>query len=565
MPTLNGQAVLPGVFSQQNQSSTPLLPANTRIPAIIGTVVPTLSVSGETVTRGATLFDSVVHAPALSLSATITDANQVIYHLGTDYQLGTGGNAGKIQWLTGPASLTGTTIPPYTPTDLNGLTFIFTVGNGSPTTVTFAASTTSIASVVSQINTAFGGDTIASNSASHLELSTGTLGTPILQNSSITIGNGTANSALGFVGGSEVFTPQDPALGVTYSVSYTYTRPTSAYGPVLAFSMSDVLNYAGPLAVDSGNNPLYTLTVAAQIAFNNGAPAIYLQGLNPNDGATLTQFQNALNKLQAISCAIVVPVTGGNVATPISPATAVAVWSATQAHVDFMSSTPERKERTGYVGTYSTDVTTNISQATSLDDKRMLFVYNNQPTYFVGSATTASTLDGSYLAAAISGIRTSTAFDVATPLTHKLVTGFASIPDTLLVSQKTLLVSNGVCVIGTVSGSSLVIEGTTTNVSTVDNSEISVVETADFVIQSCRTILEAIFIGQKILPNTPSLVATTTTAILNQLTTQQLINGLVGSVTAVVDNGNPSQIDVSFTYNPVFSLELIFITFGLSL
>jgi hypothetical protein len=564
MPTLSGQTVLPGVYSQQAQSNTPLLPSGTRIPAIIGTVIPTLSVSGETVTRGATEFDSVAHPPALSLGATITDANQVIYHNGTDYQLGTGGNAGKIQWLTGAASLTGTTVPPYTPTDLSGLTLIFTVGSGSPTTVTFDPSTTSISTVVTKINTIYG-DTIASNSSSHLELSTGTLGTPILQNSSITIGNGTANSALGFVGGSASFTPQDPTTGVTYSVSYTYAKPTSAYGPVLAFSMSDVYNYAGPLAVDSGNNPLYTLTVAAQIAFANGAPAIYLQGLNAGDGAVLTQFQNALNKLQAVGCNIVVPVTGGNVATPISPATAVEIWSATQAHVDFMSSTTERKERTGYVGTYATDVPTNITQATALDDKRMLFVYNNQPTYFVGSATTASTLDGSYLAAAISGIRTSLQFDVATPLTHKLVTGFASIPDILLVNQKTQLIANGVCVIGTVSGSSLVLEGTTTNVSTVDNSEISVVEAADYVIQSCRTILEAIFIGQKILPNTPSLVATTTTAILSQLTTQQIINGLSGSVSAVVDGGNPSQIDVSFTYNAVYSLELIFITFGLAL
>ena len=440
------------------------------------------------------------------------------------------------------------------------LSIIITVGSGSIQTYTFvtgdfvAPTAATALEVVTAINANISGLTcVVATSGGFNYVKIATTAT---KNTSLLIGAGTANSTLGFSTSSFAKTPQEPATGVTYLVSYTYDKVVATdYQPFLAFSMQDVVNYAGPLSTVSSVDltPLYTLPVAAQIAINNGASVLYLVGLD-GVGYSLTQFQTAINKLQTVNCNIVVPIS-----------TDPSVWSYLKSQVDSLSTTTERKERTAYVGTSSTTITTVTSQAAALADKRVLLCYNHQPTFFIGTAANVSTLDGSYIAAAIAGVRTNPAFDVATPLTRKAIAGFATFPDTLLQSQKNLLASQGVLVITNPNGSNpLVMDGTSTLRDTVDDEEVSVTEATDFVIQTVRTLLEAIFVGQKVLADTPSQIVTTTSAILADFVNSQIIEDFSG-ISAHVDSGDPSQVDLSFTILSVYELKYVFIKFGLAL
>ena len=340
----------------------------------------------------------------------------------------------------------------------------------------------------------------------------------------------------------------EPAAGVSYTVSYTYAKTTAEFIPKFYFNMDDVVADMG--AVSTTN----ALSLGAEIVFQQGASVVCLSQTNPADGVTLVQLEKALDRLLVVN--------GINIVVPLS--TDASIYAYLKTHVDTASSLVERKERTGIIGLSGTPTLSTIQgYAQGLNDKRMVLVYPPSATRFVGTNTTVSTLDGSFLAAAVAGIRTSNTYDVAEPLTRKEVTGFEVIPDTLMRSQKNLLASSGVLVIENVGGIPRVRHGLTTYPGTVDGREYSVVEIIDYVSTSTRTLLETIFIGQKILANTPAQVKSTVAATLSNLISTSIITAY-DQVQAAVDSLDPTQINVSFRVSPVFPLNYILISFSLS-
>ncbi len=219
MPSINGQPVLPGVYDQVQQQLLASVTGGIRVAAYIGTGRLTNLVTGEEVTRGSGNDDTLAHTATVLDGTTIVDQNYAVYSAGVDYSATP--VSGGIGWLTGPAALTGTTVSPFA--DLDTKTFSFKVGSAATTVITFTGVTTTIASVVTQINTAYG-DTIASNDAGGLKLSTGTLAVPVLFNTSITIENGTGAAILGFTPGSLVSAPSRPVLGIVYYVNYEWAK-----------------------------------------------------------------------------------------------------------------------------------------------------------------------------------------------------------------------------------------------------------------------------------------------------------------------------------------------------
>jgi hypothetical protein len=552
--------VEPGVYSQfQPTTVLPVLPGGPRVVALIGTGRTTNLVNGETVTKGAIdTADDLAHLAlagfgSFAAGGTITDANFVTYNLGVDYQLGTGGNLGDVDWgLSGAALISGTIVGPYA--GLSGKTLILAVAGGANQSYTFTTETTA-AQVVATINTNFVGvvadDTTAPGAV--------TIKTSAVNNTSLLIGNGTSDSILGFTAGSFVQSPREPLAGVSYTVSYQYTKAASDYTPVFYFDMNDVITAYGAIGSTDSLQPntlgnILTIPVAANLVFQQGASVICVIQCNPADGAFITQCRNGLTKLLGVE--------GINIVVPLS--TDPMLFADVENHVNLASSITERKERTAILGMAgSPSVASVVSQAQALVDKRVVLAYPTAPTAILGTNPSASTLDGSFLAAALGGIRTSVQFDVADPLTKKEVVGFQTIPNNNLRAENNQLASNGVCVITTSSSIPRVYFGTTTDPSRVDTREYSVVEIIDYTAVSVRQLLEAIFVGQKILGGTPSQVRSTISAILTNLVNIQIITAFQ-NITAVVDSVDPTQIDVSFQISPVFPLNYILITFSLN-
>ena len=631
MPSVLGQNVLPGIYTTVEKQLLPSTTGGVRVAAFIGTGTLFNSVTNESVTRGSGNVDSLSHT-ATSLASTILDSNFASYINNDDYRLSgtfhivsvtdgthlvvdntTGLNPGdtivqgshnttittvtdtthlivgsttgfvaglvtdttevqgKVLWLLAPAFIIGTTSAPYA--DQNGNTFSFKVGSNPITTVTFSGVTTSLASVVSQINT-FYGDTIASANGSSLELSTGTLGTPVLFNDSITIENGTSNSALGFIAGSFVETPQRPALGVIYYVSYQWAKvlgdSQNSFQPQFFFTQnfSSITNVYG--AVGGGadgqfgnmladNTNYWTLPLAATIAQQNGASIVCMLQMNPADGSGPSQVRSALTKLSSTA--------GVNlVISMYGQGNAMLIGDITD-YVATVSSTINRMEETAFIGFATTDpsatnLNTMLGYATEADSNRVVVVNQNNVSYqmFIGTNTTASTVDGTIVAAALAGLRTNPAYDVAQPLTRMTLSGVTT-SNTLTQAAKVILSNQGVLVIDTISGVPKVVFGTTTDYADILDTLYQVTTISDYTTQQLRGLLDPIFIGQSLTTNTPTQVQTVTSAILQTIQNAGIIVSFTSPQTTVIG----TTINLSVGIQPTLELDIVFITLGLNL
>lgn len=441
------------------------------------------------------------------------------------------------------ATITGTTNAPYS--GLNTKTLILTIDGGTVLpTITFGATDDTLTEVINAINAV----TVTGNPATPAVASASEDGKHLIitsargLGSSILVGAGTANLILGF-------TPAQTASATFSSidVDYQYAKVTADYDPMYYFSLADIiLDYGEPSATN-------TLALGAQLAFLNGATVVLACQIDPSVTATLLAYRYALEKIQLKDCNIVVAMSGDVNLVPYL-----------KAHVDQMSSMLERKERTAIIGldnSPSITVVENLANL-SLADKRCMLVY--PPTVrLLDYAGDEISIGGYTLAAAIAGVRCNPNYDVAEPLTRKQILGFTEITDGLLRSQKNELASKGVTIVEMIAGITRVRHGLTTDMTTAQNQEYSVTEITDYVATVVRSLLEQMYVGQKILNETPAMVSATTSVILLNLITSQIITERK-DVSAVQNASDPREIDVKFAFKPVYPLNWIYIEFSIS-
>jgi len=368
-------------------------------------------------------------------------------------------------------------------------------------------------------------------------------------NASLSIGNGSANTLLGFFGGLIALSPKEPVAAVTYSLTYNTPKVTADYAPQF-FSSHDQLmaTYGDPSVANS-------LSLGSQLIFENSGNTggIVAVQINPADQPDLLGYINALNRLAAVeNVNIVVPLT----ADPN-------LYSFVLSHVVNSSAPLEKKERTSILGLQGNP---SVAQATGYaaalasggNGRRIMLVYPSSVTMLLNGTETA--LDGSFLAAAVAGIRINANYDVAEPLLRKEVTGFQTVITGLLRTDKLLLRNGGVTVIETIDTIARITEDTTADRSTVDGQEFAVTEITDFTAKVIRRLLENIFIGVKLLPDTPNLVIATIQTILDNLVALTILNSY-SNIRSTINSLDPRQIDVSFKIQPVRTLRWINVKF----
>jgi hypothetical protein len=145
---------------------------------------------------------------------------------------------------------------------------------------------------------------------------------------------------------------------------------------------------------------------------------------------------------------------------------------------------------------------------------------------------------------------------------RKQLVGFQTAATNLLRTDKLRLRGGGVTVIELIENIVRITEDTTTDRSTVDSQEYPVTEIVDYVARTVRRLLDSIFIGVKILSDTPSIVAATVGVLLGSF---EALNVITSSkdVRAVLNPSDPRQIDVSFEIQPVRGLRWIKVTFSI--
>ena len=598
-----------GVFSETIVNTVPTRAGGALVPAIIGFARDWFNISGEAILRSS-LVDVDIPANLITRSLDQVGNSPATsdYVVGVDVQIGTGPNAGFIEWLNnsiGNASIGSITTNPVgvggSIPDGNNF-FIVTAVNAN-------GETDETGAVVGEANilTAGGGLSTVSLSWNVVPGATsyriyfsavggaGNYNNSFLLetvNTSITLLNVTTIAQTPPVA-STAF--NKPANDATYYVSYSYNKVKSDYAPRFVTSFSDIQSLYGGETINTGSlsSPIYTqndLGLAASLIFDQGAQGMYVVQLNnvttlnpintlnagSGDGEIRNAYQEGLDLLRSKAAYYIVPLSTDSL-----------VRQKAFDHVLDMSSTDNRGERVTVNGFPNG---TNVGDATSpgtmigirqgfaalgdVNASRMWLIANGangagkKTVRNTDGSATELNITGAFYAAIEAG-KQSGQQKITYPINRKPVVGLDSI-ESFSNEDRLRLQNNGVSVIYALSDTVFAFSrAVTAAVSTIEYIEPTTRQQMDVIVSDMREQLERRFIveGNAIIDETtPILVQNFVNVILNRNKNDGLISKFFPESTKATQNQDvPTLVDIEYKIKLVYPFLNAFVTQVVSL
>jgi len=347
----------------------------------------------------------------------------------------------------------------------------------------------------------------------------------------------------------------EPAIGDLYYVSYVYTKQD--FGTQFFTKMSAIEAAYGAISPD---NPV---SLASYLAIINGAVLLGIKQVQRAEGsgqASLDSYKQAISDLEGVQPGQVNPDM-----IELQRGDSLELYQILKKSNCIMSSIRYRSERTSILGV-AAGITPNTVGvwAQQLHETRMRLVYPDIVTLDITDAfgkTKEYLVEGTYLAAALTGSVVSPNYDVATPWTNRRLTGFnslARIMDAVEMNQTAVL---GVTILEQRGNLLRVRHELTTDMSNQLTKLPTIVLIADEVQRQARATLER-FIGLKYLPGVISQVEGRLANMFKALVAGQIVSAYTG-IKAVPDDFDFTTLNVEAYYSPVFPLLYIIITFHL--
>jgi len=523
MPDFTSSPIESDVYFRISDVQIPSVPAGVFIPVLIGLGSKTLQ-TVEQLTKGGT--DSkdgpLSNTPVINV-LSIIDSLGNSYTEGTEFTFAkTGADAWKIVWVNGQPQPT----------------------NGSKYSVTYEYEKTTtdydpiILSSTQDVVTRFGPPQISIL----LDSGTATSGTvtTLVDNTKTWTVNGYVGNYVKIISGtgagqSRVIISND-ATSLSVSDWGTIPDATSVY------QITDI----------SENS----ISLAAQILYENTGGNGFVYCVQSIDD-TSTDFQAALDKMQDKDGAYVIVILKGmTLGDPLI--------TSLKTHVDTQSTTLGKHERIALIGgpVSLTDYQTISSIASGIADSRLAFIAPCEGKRSISG--TEYSFDGSYIAAAIAGIITNPVYDAAEPISGKTIVGFNDIPNSFLLSQIRYMIGSGVFLITKERGIPAINHALSTDVSTVVNSEIKITRIKDYIIDLLRRNLRSTYINARNLG--------TATRVSMKAFIKFLLDGAVTrniltdyqNLEVIQNTSDPRQIDVTFQVRPIWDINYIYVTFGVT-
>ncbi len=376
----------------------------------------------------------------------------------------------------------------------------------------------------------------------------------------------------------------DIADGTVVSVKYTYT-PADYFEPVRCESIQAVEERYGSAWSADGLSIGSPVSHGALVAFENGAPFVYIQPLFTDDppgqpttgqAATASVWIETLVKLRDVpEINVIVPVVGQadvSGAGDISSATLLSIFNALQDHIWFMKT--QDQWVVGIMGEDSSNgviVTDTVleNHALSLQqrydgDINEHLILCSPSKYVRGSAGANQTMyiGGQYAAAGVGGQLASRR--VQTPLTRKPLNGFLRVAEIRTKNQKNVEAQAGLLVIEQRGDAVQMRHGLTLNNESVLKREISIVRSKHYMIETLFNTFETQIIGQVYADeDAPVVVRSAVIAALERLRSLDVISRY-RSVDARLLAGDPTIAEVRFDYQPVAPLNYVRIVFSMN-
>jgi hypothetical protein len=347
-----------------------------------------------------------------------------------------------------------------------------------------------------------------------------------------------------------------PAVGTFYYVNFTtnktaadmglkiYTNPQDAYNQYGTPSTINRLSLGISLLTQNGAQTFGAIQVPAQPGTNVASSADYIAAL-----------QQTTKNLPGFNVK-------ANVIVPLS--NDPAVHQALSRQLITQAGPRYKGEAIGFVG-YSQFTTSQqaISNALALNNMRVIAIGNVAAGILITNLTTGVSVeypvDGPFIGAAMAGLNCNPSNDVATTLTHQNLVGFSRLLITYDDPTMDLMAGQGLTMVLNNSGSLIIRHYKTTDPANDLTSEPTSVTITDYVAQQFRLDLGQ-FIGRKLVDSLVTDIQVVSNSRLKSLIDNQIITGYQGL--SVLPNPNdPTEVDVTVTFKPIFSLLYAGVTF----
>lgn len=346
----------------------------------------------------------------------------------------------------------------------------------------------------------------------------------------------------------------EPAIGDFYFVTYNYMKQDFSTRLFQQFKTIEA-NF-GPLSAEN------RVTLASYLAIINGAVLVGIKQVlkvpNTNQ-ASAADFITAIGDLATPLPGNVRP----DIIVPLS--TDTSVYSFLLQHCETQSNIRNQAERIGFIGFASgTTPTSAQTIAKSLLSNRIIACYPDSAVITLQNElgeTFETLVDGTFIAAAMSGAVASPAVDVATPYTRRQVQGFTRFTRILDPIQSNQTAISGITLFEDLDPLIRVRQGLTTDMTSILTRLPTVTQIADNVQQQSRSALDT-FVGTKFLSSRTNEVEVSMTALFKQLVQAEIVGAFTG-IAANVDPDDPTILRFEAFYMPVFPLLYLVLTFNL--
>lgn len=347
-----------------------------------------------------------------------------------------------------------------------------------------------------------------------------------------------------------------PNIGAFYFVTFTTNKVAADYALKLYTSPSAAyFNYGQPSTVNR-------LSLGIQLMSLNGVQTFgaiqvpVVPGTNfASSSDYIAAFQQLTQNLPGLNrkADVVVPLSNDPT-----------VHQALSRQLTTQATARYKGEAIGFVGysQFTTAAQASVN-AQGLHSQRMIAIGNAAAGILITNPTTGVSLeylvDGPFMGAALAGLNCNPANDVATTLTLQNLTGFSRLLITYDDPTMDLGAANGLTWLLNNSGALQVRHYKTTDPDNTLVSEPTSTTIADYVAQQFRLNLNQ-FIGRKLVDSLVTDIQVAANSLLKNLVDQQIIAAY--QQLSVKQNANdPTEVDVTVTFKPIFSLLYLSVTF----
>ena len=348
----------------------------------------------------------------------------------------------------------------------------------------------------------------------------------------------------------------EPAIGEFYYVSFTVSKTASDMAITLYTRASDAYAaYGQPSTVNR-------VSLGVQLLTQNGAQQFGVIQVPQQEGLSVASDQEYINAIQTLTVALPGTQQKANIVVPLSVSTTVHQFLSRQ--LITQANVRNKGEAIGFVG-YST--TTTPTQATanavSLSNARMMAIGMPAAGILLTNSLTGVQIeyavDGSFMAAALAGLNANPANDVATTLTLQDLVGFSRLLVQYDDATMDQMASNGLICLLNNNGALQVRHYKSTDPSNIITSEPTCTTVTDYVRQQFRSDLKQ-FIGRKLVTGLLTDIGLVCNSRLLSLVNNEIITAYTNPA-IVQDPTDPTTVDVTVTFKPMFSLLYISVTF----